>query len=149
MKFFSTFPFTPPPFHNRDISHKNALFLPPLPVSLVFNLRQSNVIPVYKTNASNKLLVGEGSPAASLGTTGYRHEAVFFHFAVQAVISLKPCGTWKCGPLASLSFCDGRAAVQPFFLQGWPDWCRMTCFFRITPGLNNLQFSLSPGRFAG
>lgn len=27
----------------------------------------------------------------------------FFHFTVLAAVSLKPCGTWKCGLLTSLS----------------------------------------------
>lgn len=38
---------------------QNVLFLPPSAVCLVFISRQNSVIPVYKANASNKLLVGE------------------------------------------------------------------------------------------
>lgn len=138
MKFFSTFPRSPIPLHNRE-SMQNALFLPPSPVCLVFILRQSSVIPVYKTNAGNKHLVGEslhGSQTASVGSTGYRLEAILFCFYLPGC--LKPCGTWKCGLLSSLSFCDWRSAVQPFFLLGCPGWYKMAYFSPII-----LQFSLS------
>lgn len=57
MKFFSTFPLTPTPFINRG-KYTKYLFLPS-PVCLAFILRQSSVIPVHKTNASSKNLVGE------------------------------------------------------------------------------------------
>lgn len=63
----------------------------------------------------------EGSQMASLGSTGYRPEAVFFHFTVLAVISLKLCGTWKCDLLTSVSFYDWRSAVQPVRIPGRPD----------------------------
>lgn len=132
---------------------QNVLFLPS-PVCLAFILRQSNAIPVHKPNASNKPLVGDRLLASVEGSQRQPDCIIWLHrlqggtsflsFYCSGCFCLKPCGTWKCGLLTSLSFCDCRSAVQPFFLLVWPGWHRKTCFSWVTLGLNNLQFCLSP-----
>lgn len=87
----------------------------------------------------------EGSQTASLASTGYRLEAVFFHFTVLAVISLKPRGTWNWDLLTSLSFCDWKSTVQPVLIPGWPDQWRIQNNSRAEYAAG---FASPPDRFA-
>lgn len=159
MKFFSTFPLTPTPFHNRDRYTKCFISSSISSLCLVFTLRQSSVIPVYKTNASNKLLVG-GRLLASVEVTQRQPDCITWFHRLQAWSSFLSfycpgCHLFETPWHSEMWFVNFSGFLwleicsAAFFLPGCPDWCRMTYFFQITPGLNNLQFSLSPNRFAG
>lgn len=156
MKFFSTFPLTPTPFNNRG-EYTKYLFLPS-PVCLAFILRQSSVILVHKTNASNKNLMGERllapvevsqrQPDCITWLQRLQGGSSFLFFQCPGCCfseTLWHLEMWSVdfSVILWLQICSAA-----FFLLVWPDWHRTTCFFWVTLGLNNLQFCHFSNRFA-
>lgn len=152
MKFFSTFPLTPTPFNSRGKYTKCFI---PSPVCLAFIFRQSSVIPVHKTNASNKNLV-EDRLLVSVEVSHRQPDCITWLQRLQGRSNFL---SFYC-PVCCLSetlwhlemwsvdfsvFLWLQICSAAFFLLVWPNWHRTTW---VTLGLNNLQFCLSPYRFA-